>query len=94
MKTFSSTIELCRLWIGARRNKRETGVGFSVGARGVTETPLAPDGFVSVRGQIWAAQAAEHIAPGVEILVIGADGYRLTVERATNYTDYTDSGMP
>lgn len=92
MKTFSSAIELCRLWIGARRKKRETGVGFAVGDRGLAETALSPDGFVSIDGQIWAAHTAGAIAPGTPVLVTGADGYRLKVEKiATDDTDDTDS---
>ncbi len=93
MKTFSSAIELCRLWIGARRKKRETGVGFAVGDRGMAETALSPDGFVSIGGQVWAARAAEMVAAGGPVRVTGADGYRLKVETITaNGTDDTDSG--
>jgi membrane-bound ClpP family serine protease len=91
MKTFSA-IELCRLWLGARRKKRETGVGFSIGARGVAETSLSPDGFVSIAGHVWAARASGSVARGSEVRVLGADDYRLTVEKiATNCTDDTDS---
>lgn len=91
MKIFFSAIELCRLWVGARRKKRETGVGFAVGDRGMAETALSPDGFVSIGGQVWAARAPKTIAPGATIRVIGTDGYRLKVKIATHYTDSTDS---
>ncbi len=79
MKTFSFVIRALRLWTGARRRKRETGVGFALGAVGLTETALAPDGFVCVGGEVWPAKAVGHIAPGVSVRVVGASGFRLTV---------------
>lgn len=55
------------------------------GARGAARTALDPDGQVQVRGEVWQARAvegAEPIPAGAEVVVRGADGLTLLVERA------------
>lgn len=54
-----------------------------IGARGVTLSPLAPRGFVRVRGEIWQAQPADgtaRVPEGTDIHVCDIRGLLLFVE--------------
>jgi len=75
------TIFLVSLVIKARANKVVTGETGMQGLVGVVQTPLAPDGKVFVRGEIWDAEAAEPIPAGAKVRVVEMDGLKLKVER-------------
>jgi membrane protein implicated in regulation of membrane protease activity len=54
-----------------------------IGRRGVSVDPLQPVGLVRVDGELWRAQAlGADIPAGREIVVTGARGLVLVVERA------------
>ena len=56
-----------------------------VGQRGVAKQPLAPEGYVFVRGEWWKARVEsghEPIEPGEAVRVQVVDGMKLTVTRA------------
>ena len=56
-----------------------------VGARGVAEQPLAPTGWVRVRGELWRAHlppGAPPVAKGARVRVVAVDGMEIVVERA------------
>lgn len=75
------TIFLVSLVIKARANKVVTGETGMQGLVGVVQTPLAPEGKVFVRGEIWDAEATEPIPAGVKVRVVEMDGLKLKVER-------------
>jgi membrane-bound serine protease (ClpP class) len=75
------TIFLVSLVIKARANKVVTGEIGMQGLVGVVQTPLAPEGKVFVRGEIWDAEAAETIPAGAKVRVVEMDGLKLKVER-------------
>jgi membrane-bound serine protease (ClpP class) len=58
------------------------GEGELLGMRGVASTALAPSGTVSLRGELWSADAEGEIAAGEPIEVTEVDGMRLRVRRA------------
>jgi membrane-bound serine protease (ClpP class) len=64
------------------RRPQTAGVAELIGLVGRTETPLAPEGRVFVRGEYWAARGGEEIPAGVEVEVTGVEGMRLRVRRA------------
>ena len=54
-----------------------------VGKRGVAATPLAPDGYIRVKGELWRAHAVKTSLPlpeGSAVRVTAARGLTLTVE--------------
>jgi membrane-bound serine protease (ClpP class) len=75
------TIFLVTIALRARRNKVVTGAQGMVGATGLAQTPLAPEGKVFVHGEIWNAIAAGEVAAGEPIKVTAVDGLTLRVER-------------
>lgn len=53
-----------------------------LGATGEARTPIDGEGSVYVAGELWSARAAEAIAAGDKVVVVGRDGLTLTVAKA------------
>jgi len=64
----------------ARRRKVVTGNAGMIGLEGRTETDLAPEGRVIVRGELWDAWSPVRLERGQPIRVTGVRGLRLEVE--------------
>jgi membrane-bound serine protease (ClpP class) len=60
-----------------------TGVAGMIGEIGVAQTKLAPDGNVTVHGEIWKAISDQIIKKGEKVRVISVDGLKLKVEKIT-----------
>ena len=59
-----------------------TGSKALIGCKGVTESHLAPEGFVRVRGELWRAVATPcdlKISTGIKVEIIDADGMKIFV---------------
>ncbi len=70
--------------VGRSLGRAQTaGVSELIGQVGRTETSLAPDGRVFVRGEYWTAHAEEPIAEGERVEITAVDGLRLRVRRAS-----------
>ncbi|HEX75055.1 MAG TPA: hypothetical protein G4O12_00575 [Dehalococcoidia bacterium] len=53
-----------------------------IGSEGKVVTPLAPEGYVKVQGELWKAISAEsELEAGNEVVVVRIDGLRLLVSR-------------
>ena len=73
-----------RMGSRALRKKPVTGLTAMVGSRGKVVKPLAPEGFVRIRGELWRAISAnESIEAGEEITVVAQDGLRLIVSKGS-----------
>ena len=71
-------------WLGSRalRKKPLVGLPDMVGSRGRVSTPLAPVGFVRIKGELWEAKSLSgEIATGEEVTVVGQDGLKLMVRK-------------
>jgi membrane-bound serine protease (ClpP class) len=64
------------------RAPSKMGEGELLGMRGVASTALAPSGTVSLRGELWSAEAEGEIAQGDPVEVVAVEGMRLRVRRA------------
>ena len=76
------TVGIAYIAVRARRSKRLTGPQAMIGNIAVAMTPLAPNGQVEVRGEIWSATlpaGAEPVAAGAHVTVRSVDGLTLTV---------------
>jgi len=65
--------------------KKQVPIGLPsmVGATGKAAGPLAPEGMVRIRGELWGAVAAEgNIGAGEAIVVVSQDGLKLKVHKA------------
>ncbi|HWP98871.1 MAG TPA: nodulation protein NfeD, partial [Vicinamibacterales bacterium] len=80
-----SAIFLGLLWlvVEAQRRPAVTGASGMLQARGraLTDIPAGGRGQVLTRGEIWSAVAAEPIAAGDPVRVVGIDGLTLTVRK-------------
>jgi membrane-bound serine protease (ClpP class) len=62
--------------LAVHRRFPTTGREGLIGLEGLTETGLAPDGKVFVRGEYWDAWSDEPIKPGLRVRVQEVDGMR------------------
>ncbi len=72
-------------WLVTRilRKQEMVGLPTMVGSRGKVINPLAPEGQIIIRGELWGAEAIDgSIDKGEEVLVVGQDGLKLLVRRA------------
>ncbi len=64
------------------KHKPVTGAEGLIGARGVVKVPLTPEGKVLVKGEWWDALALDPpLERDTPIVVVGMEGFRLTVKR-------------
>ena len=74
-------------WFVTNILKRQTIVGLPtmIGSKGKVAGPLAPEGQVRIKGELWGAEAIDrNIDSGENIIVVGQDGLKLIVRKATN----------
>ena len=56
-----------------------------IGSRGEVVSPLALDGQVRIKGELWqATSAGERIDAGEEVIVVDQDGLKLIVRKINN----------
>jgi membrane-bound serine protease (ClpP class) len=58
------------------------GLPTMVGTKGKVTSPLAPEGLVRIKSELWSATSLEgNIDRGEEVMVVGEDGLKLIVRR-------------
>ncbi|MFC1932024.1 NfeD family protein [Chloroflexota bacterium] len=68
--------------IGSRALRRKPLVSLPdmVGSKGKVVSPLAPEGMVKIKGELWVAKSAGgEMQPDEEVIVVGQDGLKLVV---------------
>jgi membrane-bound serine protease (ClpP class) len=78
--TSGVTFFMVGMGIKAMRRPAATGREELVGMVGVVKTPLAPQGYVAVRGELWQAISGVPLQPGEKAEVTGINGLRLSVK--------------
>ena len=75
--------------IKAHRRKAQTGKEEMIGLSGEVVEPLAPEGMVRVRGELWRARSrdGELIHIGEKVKVVEMDGLKLIVVREKEKKD-------
>jgi len=71
-------------WFVTRVIKRQAVVGLPtmVGGKGKVTSPLAPEGLVMIKGELWEARSISgNIDKGEPVIVIEQDGLKLMVRR-------------
>jgi membrane-bound serine protease (ClpP class) len=76
------TILLVRLVLQAQRRVSVTGVAGMVGARGVADTELQPEGWILLMGERWRGVADSPLPAGSAVQVTSVDGLRVRVRKA------------
>jgi membrane-bound serine protease (ClpP class) len=73
-------IVMVRLALRARGTRVSTGLDGMIGLKGYAESPIQPEGWVFVRGELWRAHSKVRIATGEGVRVTGIDGLTLEVD--------------
>jgi membrane-bound serine protease (ClpP class) len=72
------------LWIRfLRRYRVQTGAEGLIGERAEVIERCAPDGRVTLRGEIWNARSARPAEPGEPVRIVAVEGLTLLVEPAS-----------
>lgn len=71
------------LYFRWRKVKAMSGAETMVGARGKTVGVCDPTGQANIRGQLWTIESDETLERGAEVEVVGMEGIKLRVKRAT-----------
>ncbi len=76
------SITIYRMGSRALRRKPVPGLSAMTGSKGKVLSPLAPQGVIKIKGELWEAKSAgRRIAVGAEVTVVGQDGLKLTVRK-------------
>jgi len=81
---FWAVFAVVDFWFVTRTLKRQAVVGLPtmVGSKGKVASPLAPEGQVRIRGELWGAESiGGHIDTGEWVMVVGQDGLKLMVRK-------------
>jgi len=71
-----------RMGSRALRKKPEIGLPDMVGSKGEVVSPLAPEGLVRIKGELWIAKSADgRVDNGEEVTVVRQDGLKLIVRK-------------
>ncbi|HKC64416.1 MAG TPA: NfeD family protein [Pyrinomonadaceae bacterium] len=79
---FSGLVVVLIIIAASRHKKAATGELELIGAIGLVETRLEPEGSVMIRGELWRARsrAGATVDRGQKVRVVGASDYLVEVE--------------
>ncbi len=81
--------------MGTRALKREQPIGLPnmIGTRGTVVTPLAPEGLVRIRSELWVAKAEDgEIESGAEVTVIHQERLKVVVRQSDSAHSRENTG--
>jgi membrane-bound ClpP family serine protease len=79
------TVITYRMGSRALKKKPVVGLPTMIGSRGKVVSPLAPEGFIRIKGELWeATSAGGNIDTGEEVTVVGQDGLKLVCQSSSN----------
>lgn len=76
--------------MGSRALKKKPVIALPdmVGSQGVVVSPLASEGLVKIRGELWRARSdSGEMKPGVEVVVVGQSSLKLVVRESSLAND-------
>ena len=78
------SVIIYRMGSRALRRKPVTGLPGMIDSKGKVVSPLAPNGVVRIKGELWEAKSAgnRRIKAGEEVIVVGQDSLKLVVRKA------------
>lgn len=84
----SYSVIIYRVGSQALRRKQIIGLPDMVGSKGKVVTPLAPEGLVKIRGELWVAESAGgEMEPGGKVIVVEQDSLKLVVRESSPNND-------
>ena len=83
------SITTYRIGSRALRLKQVVGLPEMIGSKGVVISPLAPEGMVRIKGELWKAKSASvSLKTGGEVIVLGRDRLTLIVRESSPADDF------
>ena len=82
-----------RMGSQALRKKPVINLPDMVGSKGKVVSPLAPEGLVRIKGELWIAKSTSgEMEPGVEVIVVRQNSLKLVVRESdtTNDSEITE----
>ena len=77
------SISIYRLGRRAMRRKPVTGLCDMIDSKGKVVRPLAPDGVIRIKSELWEARTAgRKIKIGDDVIVVGQNGLKLVVRKS------------
>jgi membrane-bound ClpP family serine protease len=77
------SIIIYRMGSSALRTKQTIGLHNMIGSKGEVVSPLAPEGMVRIKGELWRARSdGSEMKEGIEVIVVGQDRLELIVEES------------
>jgi membrane-bound serine protease (ClpP class) len=77
----------------ALRKRPLAGLPDMVGSQGEVVSPLAPEGLVRIKGELWQTESASgRMDTGEEVTVVGQDGLKLMVRKRSTSDDLEKTG--
>ena len=72
-----------RMGSRALMTKQMVGLPNMIGCKGEVVSPLAPEGMVRIKGELWRARSAGGgMKEGIEVIVVGQDRLKLIVQES------------
>ena len=66
------------------RKQALVGLPMMIGSKGKVASPLAPEGWVRIKSELWSATSLEgNMDQGEEVMVVGEDGLKLIVRKGS-----------
>ena len=66
------------------RKQALVGLPTMIGCKGKVINPLAPEGWIRIKNELWSATSLEgNIAQGEDVMVVGEDGLKLIVRKGS-----------
>ena len=86
------TVTTYRMGSRALRRKQVIGLPDMVGGKGMVVSPLAPEGMVKIKGELWVAKSANgQMEAGGEIIVVAQDRLKLVVRDSSTADDLEEA---
>jgi len=78
------SVTIYRIGSRALRRRPVMGLPAMIGSKGKAISPLAPNGFVRIKGELWeAVSIGRRIDTGKEVIVVRQDRLKLVVRRSS-----------
>ena len=86
------TVTTYRMGSRALGRKQVIGLPDMVGGKGMVVSPLAPEGMVKIKGELWVAKSANgQMEAGGEIIVVAQDRLKLVVRDSSTVDDLEEA---
>ncbi len=81
-------------WLGNKALDKKPMISPDVGSKCQVTMPLAPKGYVRVKGELWQARANSAIDAGEEVVIVGIERMTLLVSPAENNNNESKGSTP